>query len=44
MLAEIAKYDWAVEGFPAPAGVTLTRKEATDKRNALVASLKEKVS
>ena len=32
----IAQYDWAVEGFPAPAGVTLSREDATEIRNGLV--------
>lgn len=32
----IAKYDWATEGFTAPAGTLLTREEATEIRNNLV--------
>ena len=36
MLKPIAEYDWAVEGFPAPAGTELTREEATEIRKGLV--------
>lgn len=35
-LALIAQYDWAVEGFPAPEGLKMTREDAIDIRNQLV--------
>jgi hypothetical protein len=41
MMMLIAKYDWAVEGFPAPAGEKLSREEATNIRNGLVKLTKE---
>lgn len=37
----IAQYDWAVEGAPIPDGVSLTRQEATDVRNALVKMVRD---
>lgn len=40
-LEKIAVLDWAVEGFPAPYGETLSRSEAVDKRNNLVRELKK---
>jgi hypothetical protein len=35
-LALIAQYDWAVEGFPAPEGLKMSREEAVEMRNQLV--------
>ena len=32
----IAQYDWAVEGYPAPASNDLTREQAVELRNSLV--------
>ena len=41
MMKLIAQYDWAVEGFPAPEGVLLSREDAVTIRNGLVTLTKE---
>lgn len=36
LMVLIAKYDWAVEGAPAPEGTEMTREEAAALRTRLV--------
>jgi hypothetical protein len=41
MLKLIARYDWAVEGFPAPADMDISQQTGINIRNGLVNLAKE---